>query len=577
MVLLIKRLLSIIHEDKRRKLPLVFAMFIAMAVLDLVGIGILPILAPRMAGLKDGLVEGVDNKTLIITVAAGVMLLFMVKIVVSYALQRYVLYFGEMVRRDVICDLTTGYFNAPYEENIRRSSFESIGLASHGSNSVSVVLTSSLRAFCDMLSFSLIILMLIVVDPYSTIGLLAVFAVFISVYKRSVRTKLSAYGKQVQENGIRMGRHLQQGIYAQKEVRLLGTVPNFVDETAHITNSTANANVYIGAAQVMPRLAIEFILINFAVLFFVVRFVLMDDVEGSIAFVAALSAAGLRLFPGLTSLINSSNTLRQLGWSVHEVYEEITYFRSLPPLHRRTAEEQARFAGFGEIKVSDVSYSYPGADKPVLQNISFSIRQGEVVGLIGRSGAGKSTLADVLMGFLTPTQGSVTVDGADIRQLNAAWMSQIGYVPQALNILDDSIVKNVALGIPAEEVDLPRVAIALREAQLHVLADAVEQHRDYALGDRGSMLSGGQRQRLAIARALYFKRKVVVVDEATSALDNETEKAVMESIQDLRGKVTIILIAHRYSTLAACDAIYELEDGKLVAKLNYADVKARIA
>ena len=216
-----------------------------------------------------------------------------------------------------------------------------------------------------------------------------------------------------------------------------------------------------------------------------------------------------------------------------------------------------------EIEVKRVTYAYPEGEGNVIENACFHIRKGETVAFVGSSGAGKSTIVDILLGLLPPQQGKILVDGMDVYKNLRTWQKEIGYIPQTIYLSDDSIRNNVAFGIEEENIDEQAVIAALKQAQLYDFVDTLPEGLDTCVGDRGIRLSGGQRQRIGIARALYHKPEILVLDEATSALDNDTEAAVMEAIDSLKGQKTIIIIAHRLTTIKNADTVYKVKDGKV--------------
>jgi ABC-type multidrug transport system fused ATPase/permease subunit len=217
-----------------------------------------------------------------------------------------------------------------------------------------------------------------------------------------------------------------------------------------------------------------------------------------------------------------------------------------------------------EIQISGLSFNYPDTKKKTLDNISFAINYGQTVGIIGPSGSGKSTLVDVILGLLTPTGGSIEVDNKDIATSMRGWQNLIGYVPQTVFLSDDTLRRNIAFGIPDEEIDNEAVRKAVKYAQLEEYVSTLDLGIDAFVGERGVRISGGQRQRIGIARALYHNPSVLVLDEATSSLDNETERGVMESIIALQGSKTILIVAHRLTTVQHCDKIFRIQHGKLV-------------
>jgi ABC-type multidrug transport system fused ATPase/permease subunit len=218
------------------------------------------------------------------------------------------------------------------------------------------------------------------------------------------------------------------------------------------------------------------------------------------------------------------------------------------------------------VRLGNVSYTYPAATTPSLTNADLRIRKGEIVGIVGPSGSGKSTLVDVFLGLLAPSAGEVTVDGRDIRQDLRAWQDHIGYVPQSIYLTDDTLRRNVAFGLPAAEIDDAAVMRALRAARLDEFVATLPRGLDTVVGERGVRLSGGQRQRIGVARALYHDPDVLVLDEATSALDTATEHGVLDAVEAMRGEKTIVIVAHRLSTVERCDRVYRLEQSRVVAE-----------
>ena len=216
------------------------------------------------------------------------------------------------------------------------------------------------------------------------------------------------------------------------------------------------------------------------------------------------------------------------------------------------------------VELSDITYSYPNAEHPVLEHANMVIPVGKSVGIVGSSGSGKTTAIDILLGLLSPQEGHVLVDGVDIQQDYSGWLSHLGYIPQMIFMLDDTIRANVAFGIPKENVAEEQVWRALEEAQLKDFVESLPEGLDTTIGERGVRLSGGQRQRIGIARVLYTDPELLIFDEATSALDNETEAAIMESINALHGKKTLVIIAHRLTTIEECDMVYRVENGDIV-------------
>ena len=282
-------------------------------------------------------------------------------------------------------------------------------------------------------------------------------------------------------------------------------------------------------------------------------------------FVSTLSVfaiAAFRLMPSMNRITNYMSVLMFTKGSVEKVYhdlQEVERLEKNKPVETADVSLELK----KEIQIRNLSFRYPDASENVLENISFTIPKNRSIAFIGPSGAGKTTLADIILGVLEPTAGQICVDGIDIQNCMSAWHKNIGYIPQSIYLMDASIRENVAFGIPEEQIDETCLRRALEEAQLKEFVDSLPEGLDTVIGESGVRLSGGQRQRIGIARALYNDPDVLVLDEATSALDNETEKAVMDAIDRLAGNKTLIIIAHRLTTITNCDVIYEVKDRQI--------------
>ena len=273
------------------------------------------------------------------------------------------------------------------------------------------------------------------------------------------------------------------------------------------------------------------------------------------------AAAAFRLMPSVTRVLTALHSLRYALPVIDILHAEASLAVPAPAVAQTQSFRLER-----QLELKDITYRYPSTTNPALTNICLAIRRGECVGFIGSSGAGKSTLVDVLLGLLTPNSGEVRVDGKNIQPVLRDWQDQIGYVPQSIFLTDDTLRRNVAFGIAAGDIDDVAVMRAIRAAQLDEFVQGLPQGLETVVGERGARVSGGQRQRIGIARALYHDPEVLVLDEATSALDMATEAGVMAAVRALRGTKTIIIVAHRLSTVESCDRLYRVERGRIVAE-----------
>ena len=278
---------------------------------------------------------------------------------------------------------------------------------------------------------------------------------------------------------------------------------------------------------------------------------------------SVFAVAAFRLMPSVGKINEHYSAMLYSVPSLELIYNDLKSVENLI-VKSRIVDNDWKFKD--TVKVSHVSYHYPDSEENVLKDINLEIKKGTTVAIIGASGAGKTTLIDVLLGLLEPQYGKLYADGMDVEKNLSTWQKEIGYIPQVIYLSDDSIRNNIAFGIEKEKIDDEAIISALRQAQLHEFVQNLPNGLDTFVGDRGVRLSGGQRQRIGIARALYHNPEILVLDEATSALDNETETAVMEAINSLQGLKTMIIIAHRLTTIQNADAIYEVVDGKTVLR-----------
>ena len=376
-------------------------------------------------------------------------------------------------------------------------------------------------------------------------------------FQQITRSRIARWGaaRQLHE-GLRL-HHIQQGLGGAKEVKLLGREADFLNQF-HVHNAeAARVGRLSMTLQMLPRLWLELLAVTG-----LCTLVLVMQLQGRnmATFVPALglfAVAAYRLMPSAMRLLQSAQTVKYYRPAISTLHQEL----ALPMPEPESAHRSATTTFLSEVELSNITYTYPTAVTPAISDISLFIRKGEAVGIVGPSDSGKSTLVDVILGLLTPEVGEIRVDGRSIQQDIRAWQDQVGYVPQAIYLTDDSVRRNVAFGLPPQDIDETAVRRALKAAQLDEFVLSLPQGLETVVGERGVRLSGGQRQRIGIARALYHDPAVLVLDEATSALDSDTERGVIEAVTALQGTKTVVIVAHRLSTVEHCDRIYRLEGG----------------
>lgn len=316
----------------------------------------------------------------------------------------------------------------------------------------------------------------------------------------------------------------------------------------------------------MPRLIIETVFVV-SILGYLAMYIRSgNDITKLLTLLTAFGVAAIRMMPCVNRINTYMTDISYFKPCLDYVYENMN-INEISKRNNQTlrpVDESKTMQLKDKIALKDIVYAYPNTDTLIFDHANMVVPYGKSVGIMGASGAGKSTIVDILLGLLKAHKGSITCDGVDVFDNYPAWLSQIGYIPQSIYLVDEPIRNNIAFGIADDEIDDHRIWEVLEEAQLKDFIQTLPEGLDTAIGDRGVRLSGGQRQRLGIARALYHNPEILVFDEATSALDNETETAVMEAINSFHGKKTMVIIAHRLNTIEKCDMIYKVEGGKIL-------------
>ncbi len=462
--------------------------------------------------------------------------------------------------------LFDGYLRQPYTFHLQRNSAEMIrNVVTETSQFSHVATIPGLTLLSEGFVLAAISALLLVLEPVGALTVVLTIGVAGFAYYRITRARVLRWGIDRQyHEGMRI-QHLQQGLGGVKEVKLLGRELEFLERYAVHDLGVAYVQERQLTLQGLPRIWME--LLGVTGLCALVL-TLMSQGKPAASLVPTLglfAAAAFRLIPSLSKVVTAVQSLRY----AKPVIDTLT--NELREMDRRgTVGRTGSLSICRSLALRNVSFRYPDASSNALENINLEIPHGSSIGFIGGSGAGKSTLVDIVLGLLTPTRGAVLVDGNDIGSNLRDWQDQIGYVPQSIFLTDDSLRSNVAFGVAPADMDEQAVLRALRLAQLEEFTNELPDGLNTVVGERGVRLSGGQRQRIGIARALYHDPAVLVLDEATSALDTATERGVMEAVKALQGKKTILLVAHRLSTVEHCDMIVRLEQGVVAGMGNVA-------
>ena len=569
-------------EQRRTALRLLGLMLLCM-VLDTLGTGLViptlalltekdpvgryPAVAPLIAMLGYPSHERlVILGMLVLVIVSGIRVVFL-----AYLSWRHAR-FAYDTQASLSQELFDGYLRQPWSFHLQRNSAQLIRNVTTEVSMFANVLGGALILLTEGMVVLGISILLMVVEPVGALLVFTSMGLAASGFHHVTRSRLLRWGRARQLHEGHRIQHLQQGFGGAKEIKLLGREDEFLARYQPHNFGSALVAAYQQTVQQIPRLWLEFLAVLGLVVIVLLKVYLGEPLDRLLPTLGLFAAAAFRVLPSVSRVINTFQTFRYSLPVVTTLSEEVALFERAcaPP-------ERAPFSFEREIAVEHVSFRYSDATKSALQDVSLRIPRGAAIGIIGGSGSGKSTLIDIILGLLAPSTGRVSVDGVDILVNLRGWSGRIGYVPQSIFLTDDTLRRNVAFGVPESEIDDIAVNRALRTAQLEPFIAGLPDGVETLVGERGVRLSGGQRQRIGIARALYRDPPFLVLDEATSSLDVDTEREAMQAVNALHGTKTILIVAHRLSTVANCDRLIRLDAGRVVEEGETATMLGKIA
>jgi len=583
---LVKLLYFLDIKERWQGAGLLVAMLI-MAILDVVGIAsVMPFLAvlsePRLLKENQFLqifsdyaaMIGLKSDDSIFLLLGGISILLILlsssfRVLTFYFTNRFV----EMRRHAISTRLFESYLRQPYIFFTMRNSND---LAKSLLSEVDIVVGGVIRPVLDMFVYGLVFLavvtFLILVDPIIALSVSGVIFLLYLIIFFSLKEKISSCGNKRSESNIKRFVTTGEAFKAIKDVKLLNIenvyLSRFGPASLSFSWSQAKNQMYSNS----PKFIIEGVVFSGLLVFICISIyskgVNSDALSQLIPILALYAISAYRLQPAIQSIYKGVSSLKYGASAVEKLHTDLSKSKDVC-MHRSEFSSPC----LGSLDLKDVNFTYPSSDKHALKNITLSIPVGQSLGIMGQTGSGKSTLVDVILGLLTPDSGVVCLNNdPEFNSTNSGWSKMFGYVPQSISIVDDSITANIALGVDEADISVNKVALCAKMAQLDDFINELPDKYETMVGENGVRMSGGQRQRLGLARALYHDPKVLVLDEATSALDHETEEAVMNAIEKLAGKKTLIIIAHRLQTLRHCNKVVRVDDGQITFSGSYEDI-----
>lgn len=493
--------------------------------------------------------------------AVSIIAVYIIKNVYIIIEKNTIYKFAYRIQRTISTKLLKSYMEEPYTFHLNKN----IAVLQRSMQEDTDQFAKAILHFMEMAAEACVCIVLgvylFIVSKSITVVIVGLLLVCLGIFSYINKKYSRKWGEQGQEYKAKIYQWMNQSLSGIKDIKILDRSETFIKNYDNYMKKYVRVLRLNRLIGIMPKYIIEMVCMTGLLSAVLVKmFFGQKELSEFVPQLAIFAVAAFRLLPSVGRINEHLSAVIFATPSIDLIYHDL---KEIEDLHVEEIVKDEDWHFKKEIEVKRVTYAYPEGEGNVIENACFHIRKGETVAFVGSSGAGKSTIVDILLGLLPPQQGKILVDGMNVYKNLRTWQKEIGYIPQTIYLSDDSIRNNVAFGIEEENIDEQAVIAALKQAQLYDFVDTLPEGLDTCVGDRGIRLSGGQRQRIGIARALYHKPEILVLDEATSALDNDTEAAVMEAIDSLKGQKTIIIIAHRLTTIKNADTVYEVKDGKV--------------
>ena len=573
---MLNKLNVIIDKKDKFNLILFFFLLLISTLVEMIGLGSLPIFAMAIVDSESlieklptfftyDFVSDLNQKKLIIYLSLIVTIVFLIKNLFLV----FVNFFNGLVIKRIRKNLTNmlfkNYINSNYEFHISRNSADLIrNVYSEVARSV-YYLIGHISLIKESLILIVILVLLVIANSMVAVLIFGFLGFFSFLFFLYTRNSSKVRGKFIQEYWGKQTKTLKHGLGSIKEIKMLNK-ENFISKIFNFNTEMIEKYNFIQSFIVtLPRLFLEVATI-LAITIVCSLFVISDkSVENIIPIIVLISVSAIRLIPSFSTISQSIATIKYQSPAFDLIVRELNEMKKATKHHREIDQIKHVDIFFKKkIEVKNLIFKYPSTEKKVIDNLSISINKGEAIGIAGASGEGKSTLLDLICGLLKPTSGQILVDEIDINSKKNNWRSKIGYVPQDIYLLDDSIKSNIAFGVEDKNFSSAQFEKAIKMSQLSEFLENLPDKELTYVGDDGVRLSGGQKQRIGIARALYFLPEVLILDEPTSSLDEKNETLILDDIYNIKSKITIIIISHSKKVFKKCDKIIEIKSGKII-------------
>jgi len=566
-----KKILFLFDYSQKKAAFILFFLLLIGMLLEVAGIGIVIPIVSLLFDQDNDLVAKIflflshfgihDYYNVIIFVLFLFIIFFLIKSIFMTVLSWIQIRFIYDLKVSISNKLFNKYLSQKYSFHLNRNSSEYIRNINNEVDTLSGTVNFLLILISELLITFGILIFLSILEPTITISVILVFAFFGGAFYYLIRNKSLNWGKKRQYFDGKKIQSLQQAFGGIKEIKLHNKESTFFQFFSEFNFGSSNMSRNQSFISTFPRFWLEFIVI---ICFFLIVYFLKisgEEIQSIIPTLAIFGAAAFKVYPSTNKILNSAQMIKYNVPVINLIYKEM----NLPDLVKDSNNNELNKIIFKKnISININSFRYSDSGNKVLKDVKFEILKGSALGIIGHSGAGKSTLIDIILGLLKSNVELVNVDGLNIHKNIISWQKQIGYVPQSIYLMDDTLKKNIAFGVKETEIKNEKLHNSLELSQLSKIIPNLEKGLETFIGENGIRLSGGQRQRIGIARALYSNPEILVLDESTSSLDYKTEKEILDSIKNLKGLVTTIIISHRVDNLKFCDNVLVLEDGQII-------------